>query len=399
MRTGTLGKGLFVIIFFICMLLYAGLSAQKVCPEIESYFAEKEEIDIDDIKEDIKAIEGFITSNCYGRYDCIEIYGTLSKLIGKTEINSFEYALDDYGGYSLLNFSDKVDNMDYKEIAERVLSFRNDALKHGAQFMYLQSPNKIDENWNPGSKDVPYDIKNEKADKLIGWMERFGIDCLDFRKTLKNSGMTYQEMFYNTDHHWTGKAAFCAFQDLVKHMNDEYEAGLDPDGFYTDLQNYDVSYWNHEYLGSAGRNVGYSFGQCHDVMQLVVPKFHGNMSWLGYQGDYKDTVLRYNKLDSENPYESDSYGFYLYGVAKEDSITNYDNPDGLRILFVRDSFMSPVIIDMIPFCSQIDCYWGLYVDSEVLKEKVATGNYDYVILSYGTLNMAPDSFNFYVDRE
>ena len=61
--------------------------------------------------------------------------------------------------------------------------------------------------------------------------------------------------------------------------------------------------------------------------------------------------------------------------------------------------MSPVIIDMIPFCSQIDCYWGLYVDSDELKQKVATGNYDYVILSYGTLNMDPGSFNFYTDQE
>lgn len=399
MQKGTLGKGLFVIIFFICILLYSGVSAQNIWPEIEKYFEEKEEISVDTIKDDIKATEGFITSNCYGRYDCIEIYGTLSRLIGKTEINSFEYALDDYGGYSLVNFSDKVDNMDYKEIAERILAFKNDANDHGAEFMYLQSPNKIDENWNPGSKDVPYDIKNDKTDKLLGWMERFGIDCLDFRQTLKNSGMTYQEMFYNTDHHWTGAAAFCAYQDLVKHMNDKYDANLDPDGFYTDLNNYDVSYWNHEYLGSAGRNVGYSFGNCNDVMQLVVPKFHGNISWLGYTGDYKDTVFRYNKLDADNPYESDSYGFYLYGVAKEDSITNYDNPDGLRILFVRDSFMSPVIIDMIPFCSQIDCYWGLYVDSDELKQKVATGNYDYVILSYGTLNMDPGSFNFYTDQE
>ena len=209
--------------------------------------------------------------------------------------------------------------------------------------------------------------------------------------------MTYQEMFYNTDHHWTGMAAFVAYQDLVKHMNEKYGAGLDPDGYYTNIDNYDVSYWNHTYLGSAGRNVGYSFGNANDVMQLVVPKFHGNISWLGYSGDYKDTVFRYNKLDADNPYLSDSYGFYLYGVAKEESIVNNDNPDGLRILFVRDSYMSPIIIDMIPFCSQMDCYWGLYVDEDVLKEKVATGNYDYVILSYGNLNIEQSSFNFYTD--
>ena len=397
MKNGKTGKAIFVFIFFICLFIYSILSFRQTYPDIKDDLDNRSEVSLETVRDEISSIENFITEDCYARYDGIEIYGLLNRLIGKTEINSFEYALDEYGGYNLVNFSDKVDTMDYKLVAERILSFKNDANDHGAEFMYLQSPNKLDENWNPGIKGIPYDIKNNKSDKLIGWLERYGIDCLDFRQTLKNSGLTYEEMFYNTDHHWTGVAAFYAFRDLVEHLNEKYDANLDPDGYYTNLDNYDISYWNHVYLGSAGRNVGFSFGKADDVMQLVVPKFSGNMTWLGYTGDYKDTVFRYNKLDSDNPYVSDSYGFYLYGVAKEDSITNFNNPEGLRILMVRDSYMSPVIIDMIPFCSQIDCYWGLYVDEDELKNKVATGNYDYVILSYGTLNMEQDSFNFYTE--
>lgn len=393
------GKALFVCAFIIGLFTYAGLSFNQTYGKIVEQVESTEELTFESIRSNTSAIETLISENCYKRYDLIETYGLINKLLGKTEINEFGYALDEYGGYNPVDLFDEIDDMDYKGVAQQILAFKNDAEAHGAKFMYLQSPNKIDDAWNSGIKDLPYSDKNEKTDKLLAWIERFGIDTIDFRETLANSGMSYQEMFYNTDHHWTGVAAFEAFKELVNHMNTKYGAGLDPDGYYTDLSNYDVSYYDDVYLGSAGRNVGFSYGTCQDHMQLVVPKFDGNISWAKFTGNYKDTVFRYSALESENPYLADTYGFYLYGVAKQDRVVNNANPDGLKILMVRDSFMSPVIIDMIPFCSEIDCYWGLYVDDATLKEKVATGNYDYVILSYGTLNIAADSFNFYMNEE
>ena len=42
--------------------------------------------------------------------------------------------------------------------------------------------------------------------------------------------------------------------------------------------------------------------------------------------------------------------------------------------------------------------WHLRQESQ-LRYALLYGNYDYVILSYGTLNMDPGSFNFYTDQE
>jgi hypothetical protein len=399
MRKSLLGKTLFLVIFIAGLFTYAGLSATNTLPEIMKIVDESSFENEEQIKSAITDVETEISENCYKRYNLIEAYGEVNKLLGKTEINGFGYALDEYGGYNPINFSDEVDNIDYKLVAERIAAFKHDAEEHGANFMYVQSPNKIDEAWNTGFDDVPYENKNDKTDKLLGWMRRLGIDCFDFRESLADSGLSYKEMFYNTDHHWTGVAAFAAFRDLVGHINDTYDENLDPDGFYRDINNYEISYCQNTYLGSAGRNIGFTYGDCKDHMQLFVPKFDGNISWGGFTGNYKDTVFRYNNLESENPYESDTYGFYLYGVAKKDVIVNNANPEGLKVLFVRDSFMSPVIIDMIPLCSEIDCYWGLYVDDTELKEKVANGNYDYVILSYGTLNIEEENFNFYCGED
>lgn len=395
MKNNTFGKNLFVVLFIVGLFTYTFLSARQTLPKIAESMASVDMTQNNILKEVIGIIDQHISEDAYKRYEMIEVFGKVNKFIGKKEINGFDYALDEYGGYNPINFSDEVDNMDYKVVAERILAFKTDAEKHGAHFMYLQSPDKIYDAWNKGLKGIPYEDKNEKTDKLLAWINRYGIDCVDFRDSLENSGLSFEEMFYNTDHHWTGVAAFYAFSDLVEHMNEKYDAGLDEDGYYRDLSNYSVTDWDEVYLGSAGRDIGFSYGKCQDYMQLVVPRFDGNISWMNYNGNYKDTVFRYDHLVSDNPYKTDTYGFYLYGVAKEDTVINNANPDGLKILFVRDSFMSPVIIDMIPFCSQIDCYWGLYVDDAALKEKVANGNYDYVILTYGTLNIEEDNFNFY----
>lgn len=392
------GKNLFTILFLLTLFAYAGLSAYQTIPQI-SQALENEETGNYSLKNAISLIDSHISSDAYERYKFIEMFGTINKMIGKQEINGFDYALDEYGGYNPINFCDEVDDMDYKKIAKRVVNMKMDAGKHGAEFIYIQSPDKIDPSWNSGIEGIPYEDKNRRADHLVSWLNRYGIDCIDYRDTLAKSGLSYEEMFYNTDHHWTGVAAFYAFKDLVKHINKEYNENLDPDYYYTNLDNYNISYCQDTYLGSAGRDIGFSYGKCDDHMQLLVPKFDGNISWAGYQGNYKDTVFRYANLEGENKYETDTYGFYLYGVAKEDTIINKGNEDGLRILFVRDSFMSPVIIDMIPLCSQIDCYWGLYVDDNQLKDKIANGNYDYVILSYGTLNIEESNFNFYCEDE
>lgn len=398
MTKSSFGENIFVIIFLACLFVYAGLSARQTIPKIEEELNAFDYSSDDALKGAIASIDANISQEAYDRYAYIEMYGVLNKALGKKEINGFDYALDEYGGYNPINFCDEVDNIDYKLVAERVLALKTDAEEHGAIFMYLQSPDKLDDAWNTGIPGIPYEDKNEKTDRLLAWFHRYGIDCIDFRESLANSNLTYTEMFYNTDHHWTGVAAFVAFRDLVGHMNEEYGQGLDEDYYYRNIDNYTISYCEDVYLGSAGRDIGFSYGVCEDHMQLVVPKFDGNISWMGYNGNYKDTVFRYDHLVGENPYNTDTYGFYLYGVAKEDVIINKGNPDGLKILFIRDSFMSPIIIDMIPLCSEIDCYWGLYVDDKTLKDKIANGNYDYVILTYGTLNIEEDNFNFYVEE-
>ena len=171
---------------------------------------------------------------------------------------------------------------------------------------------------------------------------------------------------------------------------------LDPDGYYRNIDNYDVTWHKKMFLGSAGRNAGMSFGNLElEDFQTIIPKFSGKIKYSGKEGNYTDTVIIKDKLNYDDVYTSDPYGFYMNGIERKETIINENNPDGMKVLFIRDSFASPMIIDMIPYCSEIHSYWGKFATDETVKNEIDNGNYDLVIVGYYTEDLIPNFFHFY----
>lgn len=353
---------------------------------------------MDAISVGLLEIDANILENVYRRYDWIEAYGTINRVLGKKEVNGFDYALDKNGAYNSLNFWNEVDDTNIRRFSQQLYLLEQDVENYGGKMLFMGFPNKYYEAWNCGYDGMPYNDYNDKMDELLLWNRRYGIDSIDYRKVLADTGMSFEEMFYKTDHHWTGYAAFAAFEELVEHLNKKYDSGLDEDGYYRNIDNYEVTWHENMYLGASGRKVGLSFsGDELEDFQTLAPKFSGNITWNDKTGDYKESVIREEQLEFEDIYLSDVYAYYLGGVYARDTIVNHDNPDGLKIFFIRDSFASPMIIDMIPFCSQIDCVWGKYASDDYVKEMIAENNYDYVFVGYYTEDIMPNFFRFYAD--
>lgn len=351
---------------------------------------------MDAVSAGLLEIDSDILENVYMRYDWIEAYGAVNRALGKKEVNGFDYALDKNGAYNSLNFWNDVDDTDIRRYSQQLYLLKQDVEANGGKMLFMGYPNKYYEAWNSGYDGMPYNDYNGKMDELLLWNRRYGIDSIDYREVLADSGLSFEEMFYKTDHHWTGYTAFVAFQELVEHLNEKYDAGLDEDGYYRDINNYEVTWHENMFLGSAGRNVGIAFsGDELEDFQTVKPKFSGNITWNSKTGDYTDSVLQEEELEFEDMYLSDAYAYYMAGVNPRDTIINHDNPEGLKVFFIRDSFASPIIIDMIPFCSQIDCVWGKYATDEYVKEMIAAGDYDYVFVGYYTTDILPNFFHFY----
>ena len=72
------------MIFIAGLFTYAGLSATNTLPEIMKIVDESSFENEEQIKSAITDVETEISENCYKRYDLIEAYGEVNKLLGKT---------------------------------------------------------------------------------------------------------------------------------------------------------------------------------------------------------------------------------------------------------------------------------------------------------------------------
>lgn len=404
-----LEKKFFAILFLIFMFSFSALSINNTIPVISRDLDKINDSNSESgantstvlgvVKSDIGLIEGDISENMYRRYDWIQLYGTLNRLLGKKEINGFDYALDKKGAYNAINFWSEARDISFRTFAQRLVMLRDEVEKNGSHFTFLLFPHKMNEAWNCGYEGIPYNDFNDQADCLLEWLDFYGVDYIDFRETMKASGMSFEEMFYRTDHHWTGKASFVAFQELIKYMNDEYDAGLDESGFYTDEGNYRFDIIENSFLGSSGRDVGSSFSNLPlDDFSAVSPSFDNKYIWKSSANENgSSSLFCKNALSYTDIYQSDMYKYYLDGVNTRDYIQNLDNANGPRAFFIRDSYASPLITFMAPMFSEIDASWGKYTSDRFVKNDVLTNDYDYVFVAYYTEDLYDEFFKFYED--
>lgn len=188
---------------------------------------------------------------------------------------------------------------------------------------------------------------------------------------------------------------------LLETLQESWKEELNPEGFYTDLENYNIYEYENCFLGSMGREAGAVYSGVDDFT-LMYPKFDTQFTRF-YQntvggkmdkkeGTFYESLLAIQNLTYDGPaYQGDRYGTYLNGINVEDRITNHLNPEGPRILMIRDSYASVLGVFLANNCDQLDMLWSINYDGN-FKELVETGNYDYVIVQISNVNMNNEKF-------
>ena len=63
---------------------------------------------------------------------------------------------------------------------------------------------------------------NPGADQVIGSLKEAGVSVLDLRENLHKEGLSHEELFFHTDHHWNLEGAFWGYQKLAERLNEDY---------------------------------------------------------------------------------------------------------------------------------------------------------------------------------
>lgn len=390
-------KRLFTLVFLLFLL---GYSISNFIMNRETVLEAVHEFDIHEPAESVAALDSGMTEEVLGQYQFVELYGQIQKLLGKKEVNGFDVVKDKNGylhnGNFWVGFWD-----DTKELGIRARRMKDAVEAQGSRFgfviMPMKTPKEGSEYWG-----IPYNDYNGQAESLKNWLDYYSVEYLDLGEVIKQSGLSYEETFFKTDHHWTPRAAFYGFCQVVEWMNRSWDAGLDPEGRHRDIAEYEIKVLEGLMLGSQGRDTGYVYAEGMEDYEVLIPKEKGDYLWqFGNRKeelDEKRGVFEETMLDLHvkgNIYDALATRTYLNDINEFDHLENLDSPEGKKLLLLRDSYTSPLASFLIQTCGEIDLMWTQRYESGEIETYLEENQYDYVLLMLYPENLSEINFPFY----
>jgi hypothetical protein len=364
--------------------------------------------DISKLQASFANFETFIAENMTGREKLVEFYGYLQKLMGKQEMDNFTLIRDNnkemvYGTFDL----EDVIGIGVEEAARRVWRMQQAVAPYGTKVFFANPPAlhiKDRRQYPPG---MPVQNVNIRQDAFLYWLGVMGIDYIDLRETLAKHDIPVDQYFFKTDHHWRIPTAFAAFTDIIAWMNRNYNAGLDPQGFFRDTGNYNIKTYENASLGSMGRRSGIVYSGLDDF-EIIWPKFdeYTNFTYVGRfaepermtvtHGSFIEALMYPSLIQTDQPYLTDFYSIYHSGIKSHEKIINHYNPDGPRLLMIRDSFSLPLGVFMAPMFSEIHMVWPVSGEIRLdIESYLRDITFDYIMVELSETGLYVNNFYFF----
>lgn len=270
----------------------------------------------------------------------IQLYGGVQRLLGRRILEDMDkqhtvYKLSD-GSLTFVN-PEPADNL--SERADAYLKFQDALEEKGIPLLYLQAPQKIGGEGTPTLPPGVTDYGNENADEFLARITAGGGSALDLREVLAEDGQPWTSYFFTTDHHWKPEAALLCVQTLVEHLNENYNMNLDPD--QTDPDHYTATVYENIFLGSQGKRTGALYAGMDDLT-ILTPNFETDFTYTiqvqEHKGSFEECLLFLEQLEETDPFQANPYTVYSGGDYSFSRIINHLNPDGPKIMILRDSF-------------------------------------------------------------
>ena len=294
-------------------------------------------------------------------------------------------------------------------LPDDILSYRVDKVKeleeasskNGADFLYVIAPSKgHDLKYAPNIEDYT----KFNCDRLFDFLKQKDIPTLNLIDKMHEDGLSEEDMFFVTDHHWKPDGALWGTDKILAELQDRYAYPYDKEK--TDISNYNIKTYKGWFLGSQGKKAGRFFtSRGVDDFDVITPKFKTHLTEAQplkdhfREGSFKDTVMYMENVETKDLYTKNPYAAYSGGDFREQIITNKLNPNGKKILIIRDSYACA----LVPFLSLNTSQ--LYVtdvrsDAFYVGEKINVPEYiekirpDCVMVFYSGAPLGDDLYNF-----
>jgi len=269
--------------------------------------------------------------------------------------SGFQYALGKRmittGGQNMVTLNtghlyDIQGKVSMKAGADNVIAIR-DSLPEDTPFLFVyEHPTIYDDAMLPAGYDV-LDYSDELSAEVVELLREGGIEVMDSRAVLKNSGHSLEDLLMYTDQHWSTLSALVMAQSIAERVEEITDAGLDPS--LLDLDKMNTELYEKRFLGKYGQRVGTGVIDPDDLI-VYWPKYETEIyrnsrrttSYQDAYGDFRAAAVREDRLE---PLEGKTYnllGYTYYGQVE--AYDHYINPNAsdITILLIKDSYSAPI---------------------------------------------------------
>ena len=289
----------------------------------------------------------------------IQLYGGVQRLSGRRliqdAVEGSTVAKLSTGALNFVNLTTPtVPGADVAARAEHTADLAAQLEGLGIPYLYAAAPQKIQR----GVQLLPAGLEeggNAYCDAYLENLDRLGVDYVDLRPAFESNGI-YANWFFRTDHHWKPEAAFFAWQNLADELSGRYGFATDPS--LTDPASWSTTVLEDFFLGSQGKRVGTLYAGVDDFT-LYTPRFATDLTYANADGSFTRTgpfntsVCFPERVAVRDLFNANPYTYYAGGDYAMATITNHKNPEGPRIVLLRESFSCALAPFLALSCSEL----------------------------------------------
>ena len=334
--------------------------------------------------------EGLLNAALDREHRFIELYGALQKLTNQKFIeDSYSYSVIRMKNGSITFGSVGQVQKDVAHNAQATADFAAKLAQQGIPFSAVMTPQKVPRNTD-STPAALRDYHNEEADQFLCVLEEEGFHTVDLRDDMGSDLSSY---FFVTDHHWNAHGAFAGNRIMTQNLAREYgftpfAAGLEEGQFARQV-------YEGLFLGSQGKRVGTLYAGVDDFV-LYSPEFATNLTYQVSEAAVPRTgtlseTLYFKEYLEKDYYNGNPYVTYAGGDWGKAVITNHLNPDGPRVVMIRDSFGCAITPFFALQCSELVTMDLRAYRGEDLLADIAGMEPEFVVLLYSPSTTVTDS--------
>lgn len=333
----------------------------------------------------IASTETEFNENLLDKEYFIDLYGGVVRLADMDFVRDADYS------YSVIK--DNHNNLQFITFDTDYTGIEKDFAIYGAgdaPVIFIQPPTKYIEGYTEFPPSLE-DKTTENVDNLLSLLQAQNIPTLDLRETAK-AELDLDNVFFRTDHHWTIETAFWAVDKSVDFIKETTGIDLDPENYYTDINNWNLETHEKSFLGSQGRRVGTLYGGLDDFT-VITPNFDTDYHIYGIdgneerQGSFEEAVLDDELLDFDASVWENHYAGYWGQDDAKVVADNLLNDDGAKVLLIKDSYGLPYGAFLSAMTDSLTIVDLRYYDIGELQNYIQKSDFDLVIVLYKMYNV------------